>query len=203
MGARGAGADLQAAAEKQMSVLAPPAQGKPAHDHAYAAQHFTYDPVASSVTCPRGQILDHEGHTTKHGVRVERYRCHCRDCPVRAQCTRDPKGRQVEVWPHTPQVQAMRVRLQEPGPRGQWQRRREIIERCFGQIKQHDGFRRWTVWGLEGVRTQWSVLCATLNLRILWRRWRDGQKDPRPKAAAIWAVAAVGILTAMTDCWSS
>jgi len=197
----GAGADLQAAAREQMNVLVPPVESQ--SDHAYATRHFHYDASARTLACPRGEQLDHEGHTTKHGVRVERYRCHCRDCPVLAQCTRDPKGRQVEVWPHTPQVQAMRARLQEPGPRGQWQRRREIIERCFGQIKQHDGFRRWTVWGLEGVRTQWSVLCATLNLRILWRRWRAGQKDPRPKAAAIWAVAAVGILTAMTGCWSS
>ena len=72
----------------------------------------------------------------------------------------------------------MRARLQEPGPRSQWQQRREIIERRFGQIKQHDGFRRWTVGGLENVRTQWSVLCATLNLRILWRRWQAGQKAP-------------------------
>ncbi|MCX6910949.1 MAG: transposase [Verrucomicrobia bacterium] len=51
------------------------------------------------------------------GVRVERYRCHCRDCPVRAPCMDDPKGRQIEVWPHAAQVQAMRARPQEAGPR--------------------------------------------------------------------------------------
>jgi hypothetical protein len=28
------------------------------------------------------------------------------------------------------------------------------------------------VWGLEGVKTQWSLLCATLNLRVLYARWR-------------------------------
>ena len=27
------------------------------------------------------------------------------------------------------------------------------------------------MWGLEGVKTQWSLLCATLNLRILYTRW--------------------------------
>ena len=119
---------------------------------------------------------------------------------MREQCTRDPKGRQVEVWPHTVEVQRMRARLQEPGPRSQWQQRREIIERRFGQIKQHDGFRRWTVWGLENVRTQWSVLCATLNLRILWRRWQAGQKAPRPKAAAVWAEGASPGVTAIPGC---
>ena len=58
--------------------------------------------------------------------------------------------------------------------------RSTIIEPRFGQIKQHEGFRRWTVWGLEGVKTQWSLLCATLNLRILYRRWRA---NPPPQAA--------------------
>jgi transposase len=168
----GAGADLQAAQENQMTVLVPPAEGTPAKDNPYATQHFHCDPARQSVTCPQGRTLAHEGHTTKDGVRVERYRCHHRDCPVREHCTRDPKGRQIEVRPHTAVVQAMREALQEPLTRAQWRQRSTIIEPRFGQIKQHDGFRRWTVWGLEGVKTQWSLLCATLNLRVLCARWR-------------------------------
>ena len=91
----GAGADLAAAARHGMAVLVPPAEGTPAKDNPYATQHFHYDPARQSVTCPQHRTLDHEGHTTKDGVRVERYRCHHGDCPVRAQCTRDPKGRQL------------------------------------------------------------------------------------------------------------
>jgi transposase len=179
----GAGADLQAAAAQGLSVLVPPAEGKPAHDNPYAAQHFRYDPLPQRVTCPRGQSLTHEGHTTKQGVPVERYRCRCTDCPVRGQCTQDPKGRQVEVWPHTAVVQAMRQRLQQPAPANQFAQRCQIIERVFGQIKQHDGFRRWTVWGWEKVRTQWALLCTTLNLRVLYRRWRAPGQGQGPRAA--------------------
>jgi hypothetical protein len=176
----GAGADLLAAQEKQMPVLVPPAEGTPAKDNPYATQHFHYDPALQRVTCPQARTLDHEGHTLKDGVRVERYRCHHRDCPVRAHCTRDPKGRQFEVRPHTAVVQAMRQTLSEPLTRAQWHQRSTIIEPRFGQIKQHDGFRRWTVWGLEGVKTQWSLVCATLNLRVLYARWRA----PGPPAPA-------------------
>jgi transposase len=168
----GAGADLAAAAQHGLTVLVPPAEGTPAKDNPYATQHFHYDPTRPSVTCPQHRTLDHEGHTTKDGVRVERYRCHHGECPVRAQCTRDPKGRQIEVRPHTAVVQAMRQALAQPLTRAQWRARSTIIEPRFGQIKQHDGFRRWTVWGLEGVKTQWSLLCATLNLRVLYARWR-------------------------------
>lgn len=169
----GAGADLQAAADQSIFVLVPPAEGKPAKDNPYAAQHFIYDPHAHTVTCPRGQRLDHEGATDKKGTRAQRYRCHCRDCPVRAQCTGDPKGRQIEVWPHSATVQQMRARLRQKEEARCWSRRGEIIEPRFGQIKQHEGFRRWTVWGLESVRAQWMLLCATLNLRVIYRRWRE------------------------------
>jgi len=120
-------------------------------------------------------------------VRVERFRCHHRDCPVRAQCTRDPKGRQIEVRPHTVVVQAMRQRLKDPAIREQLRQRSTIIEPRFGQIKEHDGFRRWTVWGLAGVKTQWSLLCATLNLRVLYGRWRAGRgpEATHPAAPAV------------------
>ncbi len=167
----GAGADLQAADKNSMVVLVPPVEGAPAHGNAFATQHFRYDPASHSVTCPQGCRLDYEGGTAKDGQRVERFRCHKRDCPVRAQCTRDPKGRQIEIWPHTAVTQEMRQRLADEAVRSQWQRRSTIIEPRFAQIKAHDGFRRWTVRGLENVQAQWALLCATLNLRVLYRRW--------------------------------
>ena len=64
------------------------------------------------------------------------------------------------------------------------------IEPRFAQLKQHDGFRRWTVGGLEGVRTQWALLCATLNLRILYKRWqkavRGGPNDAPAMFGQVW-----------------
>ncbi len=172
----GAGADVQAAAAAGLSVLTPPAAGAPTPTGRYASQQFRYDPICQSVTCPQGELLDAEGQTTKRGLLVRRYRCHRRDCPVRAHCTSDPKGRQIEVWPYTAAVQAMRDRLQQPAASALWRQRGQIIERRFGQLKQHDGFRRWTVRGLLGVQTQWALLCATLNLRVLYQRWRTAER---------------------------
>jgi hypothetical protein len=50
--------------------------------------------------------------------------------------------------------------------------------RCarFAQLKQHDGFRRRTAWELESVKTQWTLLCATLNLRVLYKKWQDRRR---------------------------
>ena len=59
------------------------------------------------------------------------------------------------------------------------------------RIPQHDGFRRFTAWGLEAVRTQWSLICATANLRILYAHWKTSPLRPnRPAPACLAAVAA-------------
>jgi Transposase DDE domain len=173
----GSSADLQAASDQGLKVLAPSPEGKSAKDHPYATPHFSVDPVAHTVTCPQDRQLDYEGKTTKGGQTVERFRCHHRDCPVQAHCTRDPKGRQIEVRRGHPAVQAMRQQLEQPVQREQWEQRSRIIEPRFAQLKQHDGFRRWTAWGLEAARTQWSLLCATLNLRVLYKKWRSKRAD--------------------------
>lgn len=170
-----AGADLQEAEKKGLSVLVPPPDGN--KDNPYALQHFKFDPQNQTVTCPRGVKLDHTGHTTKRGTRVERFRCHCKDCPVRNDCTKDRKGRLIEIWPFAPSIERMRQRLDDPAQARIFSQRSRIVERCFAQIKQHDRFRRWTVWGLEGVKTQWSMLCTAFNLRILFQRW---QNRPKP-----------------------
>src|SRR6185312_8854535 len=135
----GSSADLQAASNQGLKVLAPSPEGKSAKDHPYATPHFSVDPVAHTVTCPQDRQLDYEGKTTKGGQTVERFRCHHRDCPVQAHCTRDPKGRQIEVRRGHPAVQAMRKQLEQPVQREQWEQRSRIIEPRFAQLKQQDG----------------------------------------------------------------
>jgi transposase len=198
--AYGNGADLQAASDQGLNVLAPPLESKPAEDHPYATQHFRIDRVAHTVTCPQGRLLDYEGQTSKRGQTVERFRCHHRDCPVRALCTRDPKGRQIEVWPGHRAVRSMRQRLEQPAQREHWEQRRRIIEPRFAQLKQHDQFRRWTVWGLEAVRTQWSLLCATLNLRVLYRQWQTKRRTGLAMAQVAVEQLKSGLATVVALC---
>src|SRR5690606_13522102 len=100
-GGYSAGADLKQASEAQLPVLARPASGTPRLGD-YASEHVKYDAAEQTVTCPRGKSLDREGSRLADGR--QRYRCHHHDCPVRAQCTSDPKGRQIEVHAHTEAV---------------------------------------------------------------------------------------------------
>ena len=69
--------------------------------------------------------------------------------------------------------------MKPPPGAATYARHQAIIEPRLGQRKPHDGFRRWTGWGLEAVRTQWPLRCATLNPRILYRRGRAGRGGGR------------------------
>jgi len=68
----GAGADLPAAAPHGMPVRGPPAEGAPAKNNPYAAQHFHSDAATQTGTCPQGRTLDPEGHPPKRGGQVGR-----------------------------------------------------------------------------------------------------------------------------------
>ena len=115
--------------------------------------------------CPAGQELKLERVTVKADRgRVRIYRCGVADCPVRALCTRDPQGRMIELGEHHRWVQQQREKLAREAGRAVLRQRQVVIEPVFALIKERLGFRRWTVWGLAKVRTQWLWLCAVVNL---------------------------------------
>jgi transposase len=168
----GSGGDIAQAAEKGVNLLVRPAGDRAAKDRPYHAYHFHYDKARAVVTCPQNRELYFARHMKQKGQLVQIFRCEHMDCPVRAQCTKDQRQRRfVEVWEHTPAVQAMRAKVKQPAALAQLRKRGQTIERIFGHIKQHDGWRRWTVRGMESVKTQWALLCAAFNLRLLYRHW--------------------------------
>jgi hypothetical protein len=148
---------------------------------------FQYDPERDQVVCPRGERLRGQGigrHKQKpFPLRV--YRCqNFRDCRVREACTRDRHGRLVEIGPYHGAVERQRQKQAEAEKGHLLKKRKGIVEPVLGTIKQGMGFRRYTVRGLEKVKTQWSLVCAACNLRKLYALWREGKlqfRGPAPK----------------------
>ena len=67
----------------------------------------------------------------------------------------------------------MAAKLGTAAGRKIYSRRKAIVEPAFGQIKAARGFRRFSQRGLEKVRQEWSLVCATHNLLKLFRSgWR-------------------------------
>lgn len=63
----------------------------------------------------------------------------------------------------------MRRKLRTKKGRSVYSRRKAIVEPVFGQIKAARGFLRFLLRGLEKVRGEWALICATHNLLKLHR----------------------------------
>ncbi len=65
--------------------------------------------------------------------------------------------------------QAMQHKLRTEAGHAVYKMRKAIVEPVFGQIKEQRGFRRFSLRGLENVRAEWKLVCATANLLKLFR----------------------------------
>jgi hypothetical protein len=72
-------------------------------------------------------------------------------------------------------VNQQRANRRDPQKQKLLKKRKVIVEPIFAVIKQAWGFRRWTLRGLENVRTQWSMICAAFNLKRMHKAWAAGE----------------------------
>ncbi len=63
----------------------------------------------------------------------------------------------------------MRHKLGTEAGRAVYKMRKAIVEPVFGQIKEVRGFRRFSLRGLDNVRSAWRLVCAVNNLLKLFR----------------------------------
>jgi Transposase DDE domain len=166
------GEQLHEAAEKRLPVLV--------QEHAEADKGllpkstFAYDQERDVYVCARGELLTLAGHTKKKSdasYESAVYRCHTPDCPERAACTTDRKGRSIARTPFDEDREHQRALLAKPEMRNLYELRKEIVEHLFGCIKGNDGFRRFTVRGLAKALAQWALACIAFNLRKLHGAW--------------------------------
>jgi transposase len=147
-------------------------------ENEYHASRFSYDEVKDCCVCPRGEELNFErvkrNRRKRYSVRV--YRCKSfKQCPVRWECSKDVRGRTIELTPYDGAFRRQREKQTQADNQALLRKRMVIAEPVFGQIKHCFGFRRWTVAGLEGVKTQWSLVAVAFNLRKLHRYWIVGR----------------------------
>jgi hypothetical protein len=143
----------------------------------YHTSWFVYDEERNCCICPHGSELSYlktkVRGKNKNAVRI--YRCRgYRSCPHRDACSKSKSGREIEISVHYKAVERQRTKREDPEKKRLLGRRKSIIEPVFAWIKSHLGFERWTVFGLERVRAQWSLVCTALNLTKLLKHWLSG-----------------------------
>jgi len=140
----------------------------------FRSENFPYEAETDTFICPANQRLIYRGTSherTENGYRVKlRYYAasNCNVCPFKPECTRAKGNRRMRVSFRLRRYreQAMNNLLSEKGKALRVQRNIEV-ESVFGHIKHNMRFRRFSLRGLDKVRTEWGLVCIAHNMRKL------------------------------------
>ncbi len=161
---------LAKAEARQYSVIVGTAAREPKQNEEkpYHASRFTHDEQRDVVICPRNQELTYERTVKRKGTPVRVYRGRtCAECPVRQFCTRDRRGRSIDLWPQHGAAVRQRKKREDPTIRKLYKRRLPLAERPFSTIKTRLQFVRFKCRGILKAATEWKFVCGIYNLMRL------------------------------------
>lgn len=137
-----------------------------------------YNPDDDLYVCPMGQkmkFIRQEKRYTTSGYQqtVSVYRAsRCQGCPLRGECHKSKRDRQIEVN-HTLDDYKARARELLTSEQGLKHRSKRPVEpeAVFGQIKECGRFRRLRLKGLTGAKIDFGLKALAHNLRKLALAW--------------------------------
>lgn len=144
----------------------------------FRVSNLFYNPDDDFYVCPMGQkmkFIRQEKRYTASGYQqtVSVYRAsRCQGCPLRGQCHKSKRDRQIEVN-HTLDDYKARARELLTSEHGLKHRSKRPIEpeAVFGQIKECGRFRRLRLKGLTGAKIDFGLKALAHNLRKLAHAW--------------------------------
>ena len=144
----------------------------------FRVSNLFYNPEDDFYVCPMGQkmkFVRQEKRYTASGYQqtVSVYRAsRCEGCPLRGQCHKSRRDRQIEVN-HTLDDYKARARELLTSEQGLKYRSKRPIEpeAVFGQIKECGRFRRLRLKGLTGAKIDFGLKALAHNLRKLAQAW--------------------------------
>ena len=138
----------------------------------FKKKDFVYDEMLEGYICPNNQVLKYST-TNKEGYR-EYKSCGktCASCPYLSQCTTSKNHVKViteHVW-NDYLLQAEELRYTR-GSKEIYSKRKETVERCFGDGKEKHGLRFTRYKGIKRVTQNLLLLFACMNLKKM-ARWK-------------------------------
>jgi len=169
------GEQLSEAEKRGYEVLTNMPESK--DDNPYDISKFEYNKEKDVMICPEGKELIYENSTLykKTNQYMKKYKCTgYKQCSVKWLCSKAKKGRRVKLIPYVDAIKRQKEKQKIEANKELLSKRKEIIEPVFGWIKHLDNFRRFTVKGLDNAGVQWSMICAAVNLRTIFKYWTAG-----------------------------
>ncbi len=159
------GGEFDYAIKQGVEVLvAIPDPGSHAPEPAFDIEHFVYDKLSDSYTCPAGQTLTTNGNqydknSSKSNYKVKHYKTNeCQKCRFAKQCTRNKNGRILERSEYADLIHANKLRLDSN--KKLYLRRQAIVEHPYGIIKRQ--------WGYSYIMTKKSMKRASADVGLIF-----------------------------------
>ena len=159
--ANGATLEQQAQRGHDVRTKVPPVRNA----NGYSKDRFTIDLAAGTVTCPAQHTV-----AIRSGLRhrVARFGALCTSCPLRAQCTKDRRGRVISIHPHEAALQHAKARQQDPAWQQDYRANRPIVERKISHFTRRPwGGRKARCRGKKRILTDILTRASALNLARL------------------------------------
>lgn len=136
---------------------------KPKKPKLFPKTRFDYDPETDTYNCPAGHPL-----TLVKNRKARRTKIYgdapCASCPLRSNCTKSKKGREIERYEHDELKEAMREVMENPLARMDYKRRSAMVEPVFADLRQRQHFTRFLRSGLEKARIESALHMTAYNV---------------------------------------
>jgi hypothetical protein len=152
---------------------------------------FQWLPEEKTYRCPQGHRLEYKGQERlprrdDQTVVQHRFHCaaeHCRACPKRDGCVRDPeKGRTVKRLEGEELLEAHKAYMSTLEAKAIKRLRGSLIERCFGDAKEHRNLHRLHGRGLKNAKVEVGLIVLVQTAMTL-ARLRTNAASPRENVA--------------------
>jgi hypothetical protein len=145
--------------------------------HKLSREAFRFDAERDVYVCPQGSLLTRvRSHPdvnicgTSVRTQYRSDRLICSGCPLRGACLKDgAKSRMVTRDQYEAHRERLRRRMATDRGRKEYAKR-TITERTYAWLKTVGGLRKFLRRGFDGVRAEFTLACAALNMRILTQR---------------------------------
>jgi transposase len=153
-------------------MVAVPGIASVAPDQNYNMSHFAYNEAEDTYTCPQNKVLTTNGKPyqkskNRNFYTVKHYKTPaCPNCPARALCTINKKGRLIERSEFTPYIEQNKNNIE--ANTAIYKKRQAIVEHPYGTIKRQWGFYYIiTKKGLKRAGADVGFMLIAYNLRRL------------------------------------
>ncbi len=141
---------------------------------------FTYHETSDTFTCPGEQtlVVVKQGKDGSRTYQGDAEICH--RCSYKSRCYQSNKGEARTI--NTDDIEALRQQMNEKMEKEEskaiYKQRKIMVEPVFGQIK-NTGFRGFSVRGKKKVAGEFSLVCATHNIKKITKAMFRGEICPK------------------------